>query len=195
MSLQYAVLGFLQYGPRTGYDLKRMFDSSVRHFWPAQQSHIYGALSSLTEKGWASYELVVQTERPNRKVYSITELGRDEMQRWLSVALVDRQMRSPFLIQLFFSGALGDQQIQETLETRIVELRALVQKYAEGPVTEPTFSTELPKREQFFWYLTLDYGLERLRFDLAWMESALEKVRDRQYTKGMDGAFDFSEAP
>ncbi|MCK5827098.1 PadR family transcriptional regulator [Candidatus Bipolaricaulota bacterium] len=189
MSLQYAVLGFLQYGPRTGYELKKMFDSSVRHFWPAQQSHIYGALSSLTEKGWASYELVVQTERPNRKLYTITSLGREELEDWLSIPLIDRQMRSPFLIQIFFSGGMKDRKILTALESRAEDLRELIQEYSEGPVTVPTFSNDLPNREQFFWYLTLDYGLERLRFDLAWMESAIEKMRNKKYSEGMDGAF------
>jgi DNA-binding PadR family transcriptional regulator len=33
VSLEYAILGFLNYHPSTGYDLKRMFDTSVRHFW------------------------------------------------------------------------------------------------------------------------------------------------------------------
>ena len=172
-----------------------MFDSSIKHFWPAQQSHIYGALSSLTEKGWASYELVIQTERPNRKVYTITSLGHEALERWLLIPLIDRQIRSPFLIQLFFSGAMGDQDILETLETRADELRKLVQEYAEGPVTQPTFSADLPKREQFFWYLTLDYGLERLRFDLAWMESAIDKMRAKKYSEGMDGAFNLPKNP
>ena len=195
MSLQHAVLGFLQYGPRTGYDLKRMFDSSIRHFWPAQQSHIYGALNSLTEKGWASYELVVQTERPNRKVYTISSSGREELQNWLSDPLIDRQIRSPFLIQLFFSGAMEDRDILETLEKRADELRKLVHEYAKGPVTQPTYSADLAKREQFFWYLTLDYGLEKLRFDLAWMESAIDKMRAKKYSEGMDGAFNLAKNP
>ena len=38
MSLEYAILGFLNYHPYTGYDLKKIFDTSIRHFWPADQS-------------------------------------------------------------------------------------------------------------------------------------------------------------
>ncbi len=30
MSLKHAILGFLGYRPRTGYDLKRLFDGTVR---------------------------------------------------------------------------------------------------------------------------------------------------------------------
>ena len=35
MSLKHAILGFLSLQPMTGYDLKKAFDQSVRHFWPA----------------------------------------------------------------------------------------------------------------------------------------------------------------
>lgn len=76
MSLEYAILGFLNYHPYTGYDLKKIFDTSVRHFWPADQSQIYRTLLHLTEKGFASMEKVSQDDRPDRKVYSITAAGR-----------------------------------------------------------------------------------------------------------------------
>ena len=189
MSLQHAVLGFLQYGPRTGYELKRMFDDSVQHFWPAQQSHIYSALSSLLEKELASVELVLQTERPNRKVYSITDKGQQELDRWLAEPAIDDQMRTPFLIQLFFSGSQSDAATLKGLEERAEHLRKKIRSYEQGPIMEPTFSAKLPKREQFFWYLTLDYGIERLRFSLHWIERAIERVRAQAYAQGKDGVF------
>jgi len=41
MSLEYAILGFLNYHPYNGYDLKKIFDTSSAIFWPADQSQIY----------------------------------------------------------------------------------------------------------------------------------------------------------
>ena len=70
MSLEFAILGFLNYHPYTGYDLKKIFDTSIRHFWPADQSQIYRTLARLTENGWAEMEKVPQDDRPDRKVYS-----------------------------------------------------------------------------------------------------------------------------
>ena len=60
MSLDHAILGFLNYHPYTGYDLKKIFDSSVQHFWPADQSQIYRTLNRLTEQGFAKMEKVSQ---------------------------------------------------------------------------------------------------------------------------------------
>ena len=72
MSLKHAILGFLQYGPSTGYELKKVFDNSVQHFWPADQSQIYRTLVWLEEQGWVSMELIPQDDHPDRKVYSIS---------------------------------------------------------------------------------------------------------------------------
>jgi PadR family transcriptional regulator AphA len=188
MSLPHAVLGFLRYGPRTGYDLKRMFDASVRHFWPAQQSHIYQALNRLADDGLASVEVVQQTDRPNRKVYSMTEAGAAELHRWLTELRPERSARAPFLIQVFFSGGLEDREILDVLEHKAEELRGLLSLFETGSVSQPTFAKDLPKREQFFWYLTLDYGIESLRFSLDWIERVVERVRRKAYEKGIDGA-------
>ena len=47
MSLKHAILGFLNYQPQTGYELKEVFDDSVQHFWLADQSQIYRTLNDL----------------------------------------------------------------------------------------------------------------------------------------------------
>jgi len=188
MSLPHAILGFLQYGPRTGYDLKRMFDASVKHFWPAQQSHIYQALTRLADDGFASVEVVPQVDRPSRKVYSLTEAGTAELRRWLTELRPERPARAPFLIQIFFSGGLRDQEILDVLESKAEEVRQLLSLFETGSVSQPTFAKNLPDREQFFWYLTLDYGIESLRFTLDWIESAIDRVQSKAYKQGIDGA-------
>lgn len=189
MSLPHAILGFLQYRPETGYELKRMFDASVKHFWPAQQSHIYQALTKLAEQGYASVELVPQVDRPSRKVYSITDRGREELHQWLKEPRPERSARAPFLIQLFFAGYLADSEILEVLEGKANEIRELLALYTEGPVSQPTFSKDLPEREQFFWYLTLEFGIESMRFSLEWIENLIDRIGRKEYEKGMNGAF------
>jgi len=76
MSLDYAILGFLNYQPYSGYDLKKAFDNSIQHFWPADQSQIYRTLARLAERDLAEVEVVSQRDRLSRKVYAITETGR-----------------------------------------------------------------------------------------------------------------------
>ena len=72
MSLEHAILGFLNYGPYSGYDLKKIFDISVQHFWPADQSQIYRTLSRLEDREWVDMDVIEQDDRPDRKEYRIT---------------------------------------------------------------------------------------------------------------------------
>ena len=112
MSLEHAILGFLNYRQFSGYDLKKIFDTSVSHFWPADQSQIYRTLAKLSEYGWASVERVEQEKKPDRKEYLITEEGQKELAAWLLAPQTFGDHRSPQLIQVFFAGQLTDEQIK-----------------------------------------------------------------------------------
>ena len=57
----------------SGYELKYIFDKSVKHFWSAKQSQIYRELNSLHEAGHVEIEKVEQENRPDKKVYHIKQ--------------------------------------------------------------------------------------------------------------------------
>ncbi len=112
MSLAHAILGFLHRQPMTGYDLKtQCFDRKIANFWPADQAQIYRTLEKLEREEWVSSTLSFQLERPNRKVYQITEAGREELAHWLEETVPLPVHREPFLVQLYFSDDLCKEQI------------------------------------------------------------------------------------
>jgi PadR family transcriptional regulator AphA len=182
MSLEHAILGFLNYGPSSGYDLKKMFDVSVNHFWPADQSQIYRTLSRLEDKGWVDKHVIEQDDRPDRKEYQITETGQAELRQWLTTPLRAKEMRHAGLIQVFFAGQLSDEEILEMLERIAGELRLLLAGYAQVPQqsAEVCESVGSP-REQFFWMLTLDWGIHSARAQLEWLEGVIQKTKAKEH--------------
>jgi len=178
MSLEHAILGFLNYHPYTGYDLKKIFDTSVRHFWPADQSQIYRTLSRLTEKGLAEMQLFPQEDRPDRKVYYITEAGRSELQSWLVGPPPLDQPRSAPLVQVFFAGELPDDQILAKFEQFAAIMRAILSQYEQVPTQIEDYKNEINSpREHFFWMLTLDSGIRNMRANLEWAENIIELIK------------------
>jgi DNA-binding PadR family transcriptional regulator len=178
MSLEYAILGFLNYHPYSGYDLKKIFDNSIRHFWPADQSQIYRTLSRLTELGFAEMEKVAQEDRPDRKVYHITEAGRVDLLKWLSGPPPMDEPRSAPLIQVFFLGQLSDDEILAKFEGYAVIMRSVLAQYDQVPARIGPFQQEITSpREHFFWMLTLDSGIRMMRANLEWTESVIEKIK------------------
>ena len=181
MSLEFAILGFLSYKSLSGYDLKKAFDTSVQHFWPADQSQIYRTLGRLVEQGWAEVEVVPQDTRPNRKLYHITPAGRKELRRWLQTPLPHEEARSTALVQVFFAGQLPDEEVLPIFQRAAAELRAQLACYAQVPdQAAPYFALAHSEREVFFWLLTLECGVAMARGQLEWIESVIRRLNDGQ---------------
>jgi DNA-binding PadR family transcriptional regulator len=184
MSLEYAILGFLNYHPYSGYDLKKIFDTSVRHFWPADQSQIYRTLSRLAEQGLLELEKVPQQARPDRKVYHITPAGREALLSWLAGWPAVDEPRSAPLIQVFFAGQLTDEQILAKFEGFAAIMRIVLSQYDQVTDQIKPFQQEITSpREHFFWLLTLENGVRSMRANLEWAESVIERIKNGQVPK------------
>jgi DNA-binding PadR family transcriptional regulator len=184
MSLEHAILGFLNYHPYTGYDLKKVFDSSVKHFWAADQSQIYRTLNRLTDEGRVEMEIVPQEDHPDRKVYHITPAGRAELIKWLSEPPPMDSPHSAPLIQVFFTGQLSDEEALAQFEGYTAIMRAVLSQYEQVPDLIGPFQDEISSpREHFFWMLTLENGIANMRANLEWAESVITRIKNNEIPK------------
>ncbi|MGB3400982.1 MAG: PadR family transcriptional regulator, partial [Candidatus Deferrimicrobiaceae bacterium] len=178
-SLEHAILGFLNYRPYSGYDLKKIFDTSVSHFWPADQSQIYRTLNRLTENGWAEMEKIEQDNRPARKEYKITAAGGDELQKWLGTPLAFGENRSAPLIQVFFAGQLPDNEVLEMFERVADFMRGGLAAYDSIPQQMEAYEEYVQSpREFYFWMLTLEIGKNSARANLEWLERVIQRIKN-----------------
>jgi PadR family transcriptional regulator, regulatory protein AphA len=187
MTLEYAILGFLNYQPMTGYDLKKVFDRSIRHFWQADQSQIYRTLTRLTEEGAASMDVMEQSDRPDRKVYSITPAGRDRLMDWLTGPFPREESRSKSMVQVFFSGQVTDDRMVEKLTDVLDGMKQQMAVFDLVPDQVREF-TPLAKddRELFYWFLTLELGKRNLQMNIEWMESVIDRVKRQDFSTEVD---------
>lgn len=176
MSLQHAILGILSQQPMTGYDLKiECFDRSIAHFWQADQAQIYRTLDKMAEAGYVASTLEIQTERPNRKVYSLTDAGRAELRRWLLTPQALVAYREPLLVQLFFADALTNAQIIALLEAQQAAHAERWQAYAAVPL--PPLDVLGDDRAAQLQRLTLELGLRIEAAYADWFALALAVLR------------------
>ncbi|MET9960532.1 PadR family transcriptional regulator [Streptomyces sp. NPDC006326] len=82
----WAVLGLLSFpGERTGYELKKWADSSLRFFyWSPAISQIYSELRRLEELGYAASARSGPEEARAKRRYAITPAGRAALAGWAS---------------------------------------------------------------------------------------------------------------
>ncbi|MCX5609525.1 MULTISPECIES: PadR family transcriptional regulator [unclassified Streptomyces] len=80
----WAVLGLLSFpGERTGYELKKWADSSLRFFyWSPAISQIYAELRRLEELGYAASARSGPEEARAKRRYAITDAGREALAGW-----------------------------------------------------------------------------------------------------------------
>jgi len=177
MSLEYAVLGFLNYQPFSGYDLKKMFDSSVQHFWVADLSQIYRTLGKLSEKGWAHVEVVEQSERPDRKLYRITPQGQAALREWLAGPFPTAAPHSGPLVQVFFSGQMSDAVVQAKFAAAADLFRGMLERYQQVPQQVQPYVHQVDSpRETYFWMKTLELGMLTMQAQLMWAEQVLRDL-------------------
>ena len=133
MSLNNGILGFLSMKPMSGYDIKKLFNMSAAYFWPADQAQIYRTLKSLEHDGLIEVSGFEQNAGPSKTLYKITERGQETMRSWLlNPKLSDFVARLPFLVQLFFSGALNREELLEFIDAQVEQNNSLHDKLSEN---------------------------------------------------------------
>lgn len=80
LKLEHYILGLLTMNPRTGYDVKKHLDTEGRFDRrKAPLSQIYTTLKRMTENNLVTFEEEKRNGKPDLKIYSITQEGRNEL--------------------------------------------------------------------------------------------------------------------
>ncbi len=170
MNLRSVLLGFLRRGDRTGYELKKAMDGSVGFFFGSSYGSIYPALKELEAEGLVEVREVVQSGKPNKKVYSITPEGEESFRAQLQESPAADSFRSEFLMHLFF----GKEQESERLLALISDYRASQEgklarlQEIEGEVRDLATPYEM---------MCLRYGLVRFEATLCWLDEVEKQIR------------------
>src|SRR4051794_34680253 len=134
---EFAILGLLdlETGSGHGYDLARNFAegrvlADVLHLEPGM---LYHHLKKLEKRGWVTSETELQSTRPPRQIYAMTERGKNELHHWMSEPVRHtREIRLEFLIKLYFARrtdpGLAERLIEEQLDASSDWMRALEQQ-------------------------------------------------------------------
>ncbi len=137
--LELVLLGIVaKFGPCTPYAVRRHFEGSPTHFFSSSTGSIYPAMERLRAARKLARKASLRGNQ-RRKLYSITDKGRDALKRWLTPPLDDAALGVPhdnLRTRLYFltelkpkeRRALLDHAI-ESLEARLPEVRAYVDSH------------------------------------------------------------------
>jgi DNA-binding PadR family transcriptional regulator len=165
---RFAILGMLTHQPMSGYDIKKAFDRSIRSFWSENYGHLYPTLRRLTEEG--SIEHVATEGR--RKIYALTESGRDALLSWLREPPRPQPPRNELILQLFFGDLIDDASLRAKVAAEAEHQRELLATYADVRA----LLDEHPPDATRLYRMTLRYGELRSQAVLQWCGECLEQL-------------------
>ncbi|TAL36219.1 MAG: PadR family transcriptional regulator [Spirochaetes bacterium] len=171
MSIKYAILGLLHYSNMHGYRIKEHLEKNFGHMWSVNFGQIYPNLKELE-----SEELVTMVELrssenggPHKKLYAITEKGKEEFSRWLEES-PDKQMllRDPFLLKFAFMGFGNDRLALKYIDEQIAVYESQHARRAEN--------RERWRKQGVHVQLLAELGIEFNEMYLTWLRRAREEI-------------------
>lgn len=175
---KFAILGFLDLMPMSGYDIKKFAACSLSHFWNEDYGHIYPALHALEAEGFAVKTREAGRGKPDRNVYAITDSGRLALRRWIQEKPQRPNLRYELLLKTFFGSRIEDGRLREMIEAEKEESERML---AELRKTAFHLDAEAEKtgergREARFQQLTLRFGLRYYEAVREWCRESMEEV-------------------
>lgn len=177
--IKYILLGFLNYSPMTGYDLKQFIDESCGHFWHAHHSQIYTTLRKMEKDGLVNSHFEQQESAPDRRVYTISTKGKQDFHFWLNTTLTEASpIKEELLVHTFFSAQRDPQDVLTELRLqreKHLQKASVYQKIQSHLHCEPP---QFPGAEQEtkFWHLTLKMGMRYEEMYIAWIDEAIQMI-------------------
>lgn len=163
----------MRYGPKSGYDLKQIIKRDIEDFAKIKLPTIYYHLEKLNEKGYVTYIIEKDGNRPEKQIYSLTTKGEDYFQKLFKKQLMD-ETEFEFLFDgiLYFKDNIDNEQLKTIMISKKQKLINTIE--ALKVHQEHTLSSMKNKDIRFcadaiFQHHTMHYETE-----LQWIEYVLK---------------------
>ena len=170
-ALGYALLALLARRPLTGYDLAQRMRRSTDFFWTARHSQIYPELARMETAGLVTHEVVHQTERPDKKVFTMTESGYAALRAWLVQPVRSAPERDEMMLKTFCAWLIEPHEAIALFRAQEAEHLARLAAY-EAMLAELEEQSDVRERRvrttAFSSYATLRRGVQYERGYAEW---------------------------
>jgi DNA-binding PadR family transcriptional regulator len=175
MTVKHGILGLLALQPRYGYELRAAFLAVVggEQNWDLKPAQIYSTLARLEEAGLVKVQGRGKKGNPEKRVFSITALGRHELERWFGKNEPPEHQRDETYLKMVLSLATG------LVDSRKIIFQERAMLYRELHQATARRSEVDPERELSL-ILLLDKTVMHLEADLRWLdmlEARLDEIK------------------
>jgi DNA-binding PadR family transcriptional regulator len=198
---RFAVLGLLSWKPMSGYDIKKIVDIELSHFWNENYGQIYPSLQQLVDDGHILKSTDTKSGKRTRNTYTLTEAGENLFKDWITQPTEPLRQRNEILLKFFLSGKLPTEMSLQVVQEYREQLQVLVKDYVDSEFAlrtaletgiypadvlevfdgQEASLTDQQKRHQCkIFLLSLRHGLFGVQGRITWCDEAAELLKEEE---------------
>lgn len=175
LNFRYFILGLLDRRPMSGYDIKRLLERLKGLLGGSSFGNIYPTLHALLKEGWVTVDVLTREDRPPKKVYTITQVGQQALQEWLTQPVLANLSQRALIMRLVLAQDAGMSELMACLHQRrahvVVHQNALRELKSQSEQADAG------------WQCALDYGLAVADAELGWLDRALDQTPKEPFSE------------
>jgi len=160
MIIELPILGFLKERPMHGYELRQRLEIILGFTWRPSYGALYPMLWNLERRGFIKKTGVQKGRGPQKQVYNLTDEGLAR----LRALLLSKPTPVGLPSQILFLDQLSEQERKSLLRQAQKQRMATIDRLEK----ERTVRCAEPLSK--YQLLVMDYGLETLKREIAWLE-------------------------
>ena len=177
MSVKHALMALLFKKPTYGYELHAAFDDMVYALWPLNPGQVYSTLDRLARDELVTFERIEQDDRPDRKVYTLTERGHEAFLEWVRESEIpDNLLRRDFYFKLICMQTAGVSGRKEVISQERKRLYKATRELDD-------FASNLDPEKDRLMLLLVEGGLLELEAQLKWLDICEMRLASRTQTQ------------
>jgi len=172
------LLAFLAREPGSGYDVML----KIQPFWQAKHSQIYPLLAQMEENELLTSYWIKQSEKPDKKIYSITDSGIRKLKEWMYMPLPDPITRDELSMKTFCMWMTDRDNAIEIVETRKAYFTRRLESFNNMLQKIPEEKRTFGNRE-FYDYILIQKGIFNAKAGQDWCNWVLGMLKEQQATE------------
>ncbi|WP_343208794.1 PadR family transcriptional regulator [Anaerolentibacter hominis] len=171
------ILGFLfRFGPQHGYQIKKLLAEQAADFTDIKLPTIYYHLEKMESSGLITAQNVKEGVRPEKRVYCISEQGKERFHQLLCSTL-DIKYRPTFETDalLFFSDYMEKSELIQALENHKANLKGSLERIG---AHKNQVIPWLPEEMKAYAGLIFSHHEHHYQAELKWAEEAVVTIKE-----------------
>lgn len=172
------ILGLLLLCSRTIYQLRERIDKGINLMYSSSMGSIQAAVKKLLKNDYIDYEEKIENGK-YKKIYRITEEGKQHFFRWINLPIEEQSPKIPELAKVYFMGFSEKQNREASIRQHLMFLKE--QYNALAAICEDAKNIEVSEENKDilnYQLVSALYGKDLIKFNIDWFENLLRKMRN-----------------